>query len=384
MKFLFTTNPMLGHLLPMVPLIRAVHAAGHEIRVASGADLAPAVHRHGFPLWAVGPTNAQVWAELRNSVDDSRNEFERRRHRAGILFARPGVARARQLVPMAASWRPDVVVHELTEIAGWEAAAVSGAVDVVHGLGTYQRYLPELAQMVATMAAEQLGTPNRARAVLTAPYLDPCPTLLQAPGDSPFRQVLPIRPEVGTVYPGERLPEAMRHLPYDRTIYLTLGTVFNAREAWAMALEAMRDLEVNVIGTTGPDLDPAGLGPQPRHVALARFVPQALVMRHVDAVVCHAGSGTMLGALAEGRPLVALPMGADQFANAEQIVRSRAGLAVPLESRTPATIRAAVHQVLNSGNFAQAAYALQAEIATMPSAEQRAADLVARAESIAA
>ena len=84
-------------------------------------------------------------------------------------------------MPMAASWRPDVVVHELTEIAGWEAAAVSGAVDVVHGLGTHEPYLPELAQMVCAMAAEQLGTPNRARAVFAAPYLDPCPPSLQPP-----------------------------------------------------------------------------------------------------------------------------------------------------------------------------------------------------------
>ena len=381
MKFLFTTNPLLGHLLPMVPLIRAVRAAGHEVRVATGADLAPAVHRHGFPVWAVGPTMGQVWAELRDSADDSRSEFERRRHRARVLFAEPGVARARQLMPMAASWRPDVVVHELTEIAGWEAAAVSGAVDVVHGLGTYERYLPELAQMVCTMAAEQLGTPNRARAVLTAPYLDPCPPSLQAPGAAPFRQVLPIRPEIGTVYPGERLPEAMRYLPYDQTIYLTLGTVFNGPEAWETVLEAVVDLDVNVLATTGPDLDPASLGPWPGHIVLERFVPQALVMRHVDAVVCHAGSGTMLGALAAGRPLVALPIGADQFANAEQIVRSRVGLAVPPESRTPATVRAAITQVLNSLGFAQAAYAVQAEIAAMPSAERRAADLVARVES---
>ena len=80
MKFLFTTNPLLGHLLPMVPLIRAVRAAGHEVRVATGADLAPAVHRHGFPVWAVGPTMGQVWAELRDSADDSRSGFERRRH----------------------------------------------------------------------------------------------------------------------------------------------------------------------------------------------------------------------------------------------------------------------------------------------------------------
>lgn len=380
MKVLFTTNPLLGHFLPMVPLIRAVRAAGHQVRVATGADLAPAVHRHGFPLWAVGPNWAQTWAEYDASADPAADAFERRRHAATVLFAESGVARARQLMPMARAWRPDVVVHELLETAGWEAAAASGAVNVIHGLGTYERYLPELASVACRVAAEALGTPDRSRTLLDAPYLDPCPPALQEPGVVPFRRSLPIRPEVGAVYPGERLPDAMRHLPYERTIYLTLGTVFNTPDAWSTALEAVRDLPVNVIGTTGSELDPAVFGRQPAHVALTRFVPQALVMRHVDAVVCHAGSGTMLGALAAGRPLVALPLGADQFVNAEQIVRSGVGVAVRPAERTPETVRAAIIQVLSGLGFAQAAYAVQTEIAAMPSPERRTADLATLVE----
>ncbi len=64
MKFLFTTNPLMGHFLPMVPLIRAARAAGHEVIVATGSDLRDAVRRHGFPLWLVGPRFAEVRAEL--------------------------------------------------------------------------------------------------------------------------------------------------------------------------------------------------------------------------------------------------------------------------------------------------------------------------------
>lgn len=79
MKILFTTTPRLGPFLAMVPLIRAVRAAGHQARVATSADLAPAVRRYGFDLWPLGP-EAQV--------------------------------AARQLVPMARAWRPDVVVRE--------------------------------------------------------------------------------------------------------------------------------------------------------------------------------------------------------------------------------------------------------------------------------
>jgi hypothetical protein len=47
-------------------------------------------------------------------------------------FGRPGIARARDLAPLAASSQPDVVVHELTEAGGWHATVVSGALDVIH------------------------------------------------------------------------------------------------------------------------------------------------------------------------------------------------------------------------------------------------------------
>ena len=384
MKFLFTSNPLLGHFLPMVPLIRAVQGAGHQVRVATGADLAPAVHRHGFPIWAVGPTLSQIWAETASTADPTQDEEEQQRRAAAALFGYPAVVRARQLVPMAASWRPDVVVHELYELAGWEAAAAAGAPDVLHGFGVLEGSLPELAEHVGSVVAEQLGTPNRASDLFAAPYLDPCPPSLQSPELNQFGNALSIRPEVGASYPGERLPDPLRRLPYRRTIYLTLGTAFNTPESWRLALEAVRELNVNVIATTGGDLDPADLGPQPAHVAMARFVPQALVLRGVDAVVCHCGSGTMLGALAEGRPVVALPMAADQFANAEQVVRAGAGLAVPADGRTPEAIRSAIEQVLETPSFAQAAHALQAEIAAMPSAEQRLAELVERAGALPA
>jgi len=48
------------------------------------------------------------------------------------------------------------------------------------------------------------------------------------------------------------------------------------------------------------------------HVHIARWVPQADVLRHARVVVCHGGSGTTLGALAAGVPLVVTPLFDDQ------------------------------------------------------------------------
>jgi len=373
---LFTTNPLYGHLYPMLPLMNAARQAGHEVIVATGPDFAAEVSRHGFPIWAVGPTAPQVNADAARADESPPADEIQGMVRAGMdFFGRPGIARARDLTPRAANSEPDLVVHELTEAAGWQAAAVSGALDVIHGFGTHIPYLIEAMQIVLGAVRSELGSSDRSLSLSDVPYVDPCPPLLQPPGGVPFRNVLPLRPEMGVVHPGEQLPEAMRDLPYEKTIYLTFGTAFNVPQVLAQAIDAVRDLQANAIVTTGPGIDPASFDPVPPHIAIERFVPQALIMKRCAAVVSHTGSGTMLGALAEGLPQVCLPMGADQFSNAAQIARTGAGIVVPPDARTPQTIRAAIDQVLADPAYAAGARVLQADIAAMPSAADVVNDL---------
>jgi UDP:flavonoid glycosyltransferase YjiC (YdhE family) len=297
MRILFTTNPLYGHLYPMLPLMNAAQQAEHEVVVATGADFAPELQRHGFRVWSVGPPAQQMRIQSGIADQDRRTDPFEQMVEAGMrLFGRPGIARAQDLIPLAADWQPDVVVHELTEAAGWQAAAVSGALDVMHGFGTHIPYLIDAMQIVLSEVRSELGREDRSLELIEVPYIDPCPPLLQPPGGTPFRNVLPLRPEMGVVHPGEELPEAMRNLPYKKTIYLTLGTAFNVPQLLAEAIEAVRDLRQNVIVTTGPGVDSASFEPLPAHVAIAPFVPQALIMNHCVAVVSHTGSGTMLGA----------------------------------------------------------------------------------------
>ena len=371
MRILFTTNPLYGHLYPMLPLMNAARRADHEVIVATGANFAPEVERHGFAIWSVGPSAQQVRAQSATTDDDPPMDQLGQMVEAGMrLFGRPGIARARDLTPLAAEWQPDLVVHELTEAAGWQAAAVSGAIDVMHGFGTHIPYLVDAMQIVLGAVRSELGRSDRSRDLTDVPYVDPCPPLLQPPGGTPFGNVLPLRPEMGVVHPGEEPPESMRNLPYEKTVYLTLGTAFNVPQLLAQAIDAVRDLQDNVIITTGPGVDPSSFGPVPPHIAMAAFVPQALILKHCSAVVSHTGSGTMLGALGDGLPQVCLPMGADQFSNSDQIARTGAGIVVPPDARTPQTIRAAIEEVLDNPSYVAGARVLQADIAAMPSANE--------------
>ena len=129
-------------------------------------------------------------------------------------------------------------------------------------------------------------------------------------------------------------------------VYVTMGTVVGGfemmRSAYRTILDALVDLPARVLLTIGGDLAMEALGEVPAHVHVERFVPQDQVIPHAAAVVCHGGSGTMLGAAAAGVPLVVAPMFADQPFNAERAVAAGSALALPTRELTAAPLRQAL------------------------------------------
>ena len=91
-------------------------------------------------------------------------------------------------------------------------------------------------------------------------------------------------------------------------VYITLGTVFNKPELLRQLLDGL-DGSVSALVTTGRNVDPESLGGRPSNVRVERFVPQEQVLPRCAAVVSHAGSGSVRGALAHGLPLRPRPAG---------------------------------------------------------------------------
>ena len=375
-RILFTASPFVGHVFPMLPLMDAARAAGHEVVLATGADVVPDVQRRGFPTWTVGPDLSEVFADLARATAVPAASHEEQLGRDAVhLFARPSVRRTRDLLPRATAWRPALVISEITELAGREVACATGALHVSHGFGTHVPDTLTFAAVMFDQVSSELGTPNRLQAFATGLYLDPCPPGLQS-AEFGRMDVRRVRPCVGEVSPGDRLPLEFRDLPARPLVYLTLGTVFNDSELVGGVLDAIQDLPISIAVTTGPAVDPSVLGPRPANVAAASFVPQALLMPLASALVSHAGSGTMLGALASGLPQVCLPRGADQFANAERVQAVGAGVRLLPDEVTPERLRHAVSAVLDEPAYGRAARAMKAEIEAMPPAAEVLDDLV--------
>ena len=68
---MFTSFPAVGHFHPVAPLAVAVRYAGHEVRVASGVDLATWASACGFDAHAVGPGLSELisMAQARHGLE---------------------------------------------------------------------------------------------------------------------------------------------------------------------------------------------------------------------------------------------------------------------------------------------------------------------------
>jgi UDP:flavonoid glycosyltransferase YjiC (YdhE family) len=375
MRVLLTCVIGHGHFHPMVPLAQALEEAGHQVAVATDPSFCGYVRDAGFEAHPAGLDHPEAlarfiaatpaWAET-PPQDRMPLQFP------GLFAGVRAPVMLRDLQPLIATWRPDLVIHETAEMAGAIAAEEAGVAHVEHSFGILRpAIVREVAVEILAPIADRLGVTNPGVSGSNGElYLDICPPGIQQPEIAAVPNVQPLRPvgfDAGRV---AGLPSWIADLPAQPTIYVTMGTVFNkSADVFGTVLEGLQDEDVNVIVTVGETGDPALLGPQSDNVHIERFIPQSQLLPHCDLLVSHAGSGAMVGALAAGVPMLAVPQGADQFVNADAIVRFGAGLRLLPAELTAVAVRDATRQLLTDPGFADVARAEQAAIREMPSPE---------------
>ncbi|HZB51764.1 MAG TPA: glycosyltransferase [Mycobacteriales bacterium] len=291
------------------------------------------------------------------------------------LFGAGAVDRARDVLELAGTWRPDLVVHDTLELGSPAAAVRLGVPHVTHGYGPMVPGTPAFAAAIGS-ALTEAGLPDPIGPVFAAPYLDVCPPGLRGAEPYPWPDARPLRPSAGE--PAGPSPIDFAALPHPDTLYATLGTIMNQAPAvFRAVIDGCGRHPVNLVLTTGPGFDPAALGPLPAAVRTAPFLPQATVLPHCRAVVSHAGAGTLLGALCHGLPQLCLPQSTDQPSNTAALLPTGAALALQPAAITPDTVAAAVGRLLTEPSFTAAAGRLRAEIDRMPPADAVLAGLTA-------
>ncbi|KGN39927.1 nucleotide disphospho-sugar-binding domain-containing protein [Knoellia aerolata] len=123
---------------------------------------------------------------------------------------------------------------------------------------------------------------------------------------------------------------------------------------------ALATLPVRGLVCTGPYVDPADV-PGADNVTVVRSAPHSEVFPLASVVITHGGHGTIIKALALGKPVLCLPGIRDQKDNAVRMTERGAGLRLK-PSAEPARIAEAVRRLLTEPHFAWAAEELGARI----------------------
>ena len=131
------------------------------------------------------------------------------------------------------------------------------------------------------------------------------------------------------------------------------STVMDQEGLLQRAADALGQLPVHALVTTGPAVDPA-LIRAPQNVSVRRWARHADVLPYCSAVVTHGGHGSVLKALGAGVPLVIAPLGRDQPDNAARVIHAGAGLRVR-KTADIATLQRAVARVLDDRRYQEGA-----------------------------
>ena len=118
------------------------------------------------------------------------------------------------------------------------------------------------------------------------------------------------------------------------------------------ALNGLAGEPVRVLAATNRRGEPVGDLPTPANARVVDWVSYTRTMPHCAAVVCHAGHGTVVRALASGVPLVACPAAGDMAENAARVTWAGVGVSLPRRLVTERGIRLAVRRLLGDPSYA--------------------------------
>jgi len=291
MRVLVTANGATGHVRPMVGLAQGFERVGVEAIIVTDVAVSD------------NPEFGALQSRVLPNVDDeigidgvsfrrsqmTRAPAERSAAALGYFLAKTE-AWVPAMTGLIEELRPEVIIRETTFWAAWLAGDLTET-----PVATFYFNPPTPVSRLNTITGGKFSA-ARVRAGLPAdPELSSMEhwlTLVGLPASwIGSDQVL--RPTTHLIQPPE--PEATDDgsvdalfdgLPDRPTVYVTLGTTFNAEPGvFEMVLEGLHDVDANVIATTGRSIDPASFGRQPEHVRLTRYVPQGALLPRCDAVV---------------------------------------------------------------------------------------------------
>ncbi len=415
--FLLATWEGGGSVPPMLELARQLAERGHRVRVMSDACNRAESEAAGarFIAWSRAPSKPKRSREFDTWDDWSQaNPAEGFQNLMQNVLAGPALAYAQDLTAELKREPADLVISSEMLFGvhlGCEALAqrfvllavniplfpLPGFIPLGPGLkpartAEESAVHAEVLAMNEEMLAASLPAFNAARAALSlsplarmtdqhaaaaAYYIATAHAFDFAPTNLPAK-VSYVGPLLGE--PAWAAPFGSPFLEGDRRplALVSFSTTFqNHAGVLQRVIDAIAQLPMKAIVTLGGSIRPEEVRGAD-NVALLESAPHRAVLDKAALAVTHGGHGTVIKALAAGKPLLILPHGRDQQDNAVRVTERGAGLSLDRDADTWA-IRTALSTLLEDPSYAAAARILGAKI----SCEMEGSNLIVQLEACA-
>jgi UDP:flavonoid glycosyltransferase YjiC (YdhE family) len=386
MRILVTAAPSYGLMLPIVPLVWAARAAGHEVALATTSEMTQVAANAGLTVIDVFP-DRERWAALTGwgkSIDDLPDDAPLEvRNAVGVPAPFPifTATMTDGTIAAAKAFRPDVIATTGDHPAGLLAATAVG----VPALEVGNR---------VSWSTRDASWRNRPQPMVPADVLDPLRERLGLGADGPdlIARIDPRAPSMGGLAADQSAVAdeidgrpwwGMQYVPYNGgavvpdwvfqptnrpRIGVTLGTVvplISGTSSLGVVIEALGTFDVDVVLAAGA-ADLSSLGALPTNVRSVGYLPLSAFLPSLDLLVHHGGSGTTAAPLFYGVPQLVLPAFADNPMSAQRVTDRGVGLSHEPKTITATIIQGLVDRLLTEPQFAETARQVQAEIAAQP------------------
>jgi UDP:flavonoid glycosyltransferase YjiC (YdhE family) len=371
MRILFSGNPVVSHLLPMMPLADAGRAAGHETALLTSGDLTSLVAP--VRVLQAGPSVEEMRGETlrRTGSHPSQPVPETMELFAGVRveFSFVQVLQAVELyaglrvelsfdeaLRQACAFGPDLVVCEEFDFVGPMVAAALVVPWAAHAV------MGPLPEPFWQAMQERVAREYRSRSLTATPRIalvDPYPDALRSPTEQPPAGRITIRPAINEHGPEQRAEPELQ--PEHPCALVTLGTTVNDNVVLSALASSVAAAGFTALVTAqredlSADIDQDRVRP-------VGFVPLAKLLPQVDLVVTAGGTGTVLASLSRGLPMVIRPFIADQPWNAARLAYRGAAIVID----DVAEAGTAARRIAENPAYSEVAKIVAAELASLNS-----------------
>lgn len=368
-----------GNLPPSLGVARVLSERGHQVAFAGRPEMVPRVKTAGFRAIEITDAYAQV----------DRYPQGHFMTRAACYLTSPAVEA--QIRAIVAAEAPDIVLIDAMFPAALAQAADFKQPTVVFVHTFIFRQLDMWRKMTATLDGMRQHAGFAGLPVLDELWgkRDCIVSTSLGAFDAPPLPGWEMVRHAGPVLEDEKfaVPTPLPWPESDATplVLVSFSTGFEQRNVDKVqrALDALADLPVHVVATTGGIVAPNEVA-APQNAVVLNYAAHDPIIRRAALVVTHGGHGTAMRTLGHGVPMVVIPgLAGDQPYVAAAIDEWGAGLALPGDASADA-MRIAAQKILSTASFRENARQRAAALAGINGAANAADEVEALLDAVPA